>query len=705
METMEGITYSNQQMDDVTTNSSSSAPDSVGEAFKPFIPLISTSNAVMEQILEIFQNAEYNKNICNVFLDRVDFALAYIKTLERKKEENQHLFRDENYYKYFVRFTTVLSEIKTFLKDITHLSGYSKYNSAKNFEEMFGNLTREVDTVMNNLKFKMIVTPEDQRLIDQKSLNEDHEKMKKFWESIDGGIVVDKKQMNTSLQEVLIIKTQVESKESQESNTNLIKAAQISPTNLQEPLYPKKTDFRGKKAPLLCKKILNDTIEVACQPITIPDETNLPADYQIVQTQLAILGKLHDSTNILRFYGLSTVEDGIVMVLEWAEMGGLDDVYNNYEISWPDKVSIALEICRGLTFLHSCKILHHDIRCGNIVEPKITNFDYARDVQGATRELKNLTVVVHWLAPEKLLYNFKQSYNFKCEIFSFGMLLWELGFERIPYDKWDMPQIREHVLSEKREEITFDNSNKEMLKLQKEYAAIFVGAWQNDPTLRLSLQQIFFQLNQLANTYHKSSENTPFQRKKLNPDGSVVRSKYSISISDKKESSEPRKTTKSGSIRPIIPLEEGLKAHKNREREKAWACFSAHAELGSPLAKYWKGYYMYEGYCGRVDKAEAIKLFHEAADEGSGDAQLRYAFSLVNNKNFDKDLFIRYLTLSADNGNTTARFNLGDLYYNGKLGAPKDVNKGINFLKLAALDKHPKATELLNKLKIDVYKS
>nr|CAG8476319.1 10023_t:CDS:2 [Entrophospora candida] len=154
METMEGVTYSNQQMDDVIPNTSS-APDSVGEAFKPFVPLISTSNAVMEQILEIFQNAEYNKNICNVFLDRVDFALAYIKTLERKKEENQHLFRDENYYKYFVRFTTVLSEIKTFLKDITHLSGYSKYNSAKNFEEMFGNLTRETVQILE----KKVVAP------------------------------------------------------------------------------------------------------------------------------------------------------------------------------------------------------------------------------------------------------------------------------------------------------------------------------------------------------------------------------------------------------------------------------------------------------------------------------------------------------------------------------------------------------------------
>ncbi|CAH1768134.1 13271_t:CDS:2, partial [Entrophospora sp. SA101] len=375
-------------------------------------------------------------------------------------------------------------------------------------------------------------------------------------------------------------------------------------------------------------------------------------DYQIVQTQLAILGKLHDSTNILRFYGLSTVDDGTVMVLEWAEMGSLDDVYNNYDIGWPNKVSIALEICRGLTFLHSCKILHHDIRCGNIVmtkkkEPKITNFDCAHDVQGDTRELKNLTVVVHWLAPENLLHGIGQSYNFKCEIF------------------------REYVLGGKRERITYDPSNKEILKLQREYSNIFVGAWQDDPTIR------------------------------LNPDGSVICSKYSVSVSDKKKLSKPEEINKP---QQIIPLEEGLKAHKNRDREKAWACFNAHAELGSPLAKYWKGYYMYEGYCGRVDKAEAIKLFHEAADEGSGDAQLRYAFSLVNNKNFDKNLFIRYLTLSADNGNTIARYNLGDLYYNGKLGVPKNVNKGINFLKLAALDKHPKATELLNKLKIDIYK-
>nr|CAG8493054.1 5567_t:CDS:2 [Entrophospora candida] len=110
--------------------------DSVGEAFKPFASLITTANAVINQIVDIFENAEYNKKICNVFLVRVDVATIHIKNLERRKEENEYLFRDVDYYKHFVRFTTILTEIKTFLNDITHLPGYNKYNSARNFEEI-----------------------------------------------------------------------------------------------------------------------------------------------------------------------------------------------------------------------------------------------------------------------------------------------------------------------------------------------------------------------------------------------------------------------------------------------------------------------------------------------------------------------------------------------------------------------------------------
>ncbi|CAJ0751363.1 1045_t:CDS:2, partial [Entrophospora sp. SA101] len=350
-----------------------SSVDSLGEASRRFVTLIATAGKVIQHIESIYENAQYNKRICNLFLDRVDVVPAYIKKLGRKQEENEHLFRNENYYKHFVRFTNVLCEIETFLKDITRLSGYSKY---RNFKEMFEKLTRDIDNVMRNLEFKTTVAPEEQKRIDQRSLEEDYEEMEKFLESIHGGIVDDNKRMNTSLQEVLIIKNQVESKDKQDSNDSPIMATQISSTMLQDPMYKKS---RGKENQIH-KKVLNDDDdhkEVAFQPITIPDKVN-----------------------------------------------------------------------------------------------------------------------------------------------------------------------------------------KEMLKLQEEYSKIFMGAWEHDLTLRTSLQTIFLQLKSLSEKYGKRNPNTTFTKKESNPDGTIVRSKYSVSVSDSEEPLETKQINKPGSITQILPFGEGRNAHK-----------------------------------------------------------------------------------------------------------------------------------------------
>ncbi|CAJ0754730.1 13512_t:CDS:1, partial [Entrophospora sp. SA101] len=45
---------------------------------------------------------------------------------------------------------------------------------------------------------------------------------------------------------------------------------------LQDPEHKKPSDSRRKRPPYICKKILKEDIEVACQPITTPDETHLP---------------------------------------------------------------------------------------------------------------------------------------------------------------------------------------------------------------------------------------------------------------------------------------------------------------------------------------------------------------------------------------------------------------------------------------------
>jgi hypothetical protein len=55
------------------------------------------------------------------------------------------------------------------------------------------------------------------------------------------------------------------------------------------------------------------------------------------------------------------------------------------------------------------------------------------------------------------------------------MLLWELAFEKIPYENWDMNRIREHVLDNKREKITFGKESSSIQKLQQGYAKIIVA--------------------------------------------------------------------------------------------------------------------------------------------------------------------------------------------------------------------------------------
>lgn len=115
-----------------------------------------------------------------------------------------------------------------------------------------------------------------------------------------------------------------------------LKATTIDPKEIMDPLIGNKNDCRGKKEPFIYKKSYK-AVEVACLPRAIPEDDSPQANK--IQAQLAILGKLRDSPNILKFYGLSHLDNQMVMVVEWAELGSLREVYNTYDIAWQSKVN------------------------------------------------------------------------------------------------------------------------------------------------------------------------------------------------------------------------------------------------------------------------------------------------------------------------------------------------------------------------------
>ncbi|CAG8771456.1 17937_t:CDS:2 [Gigaspora margarita] len=622
--------------------------NAIGDALESFCPLLKIATTVISEIYKVYDDAKYNLNICDSLMDRVNAAEVVIKTLERRRTMNEEKFKDLEYYKSFMRFIDILEKIKLFIDEVSNLQGFNKFFNATVTKNKFKSLINEFEVTMQELHFTMYVSNEEQRLIDQKK-------------KIEGNIVDNENTLNTVLQEVRIIKKQMET-----PNVKKFRVNSISPNELSDPIFCNTNRIKGKMDPYILKKVYKGQ-DVICKPTNIvQDDTE---DSQRTQAELAILRKLRDSPNILKFYGISKVDGDQVMVFEYVELGTLKELYSrkDKEISLYNKVQIALDICRGLAFLQSCDILHHDIRCQNIMmttrlEPKISNFKYSRLVDAKTTNIKHIKEIFHWMAPEKMLdsKDIPVKYTFKCEIFSFGMLLWELSFQKIPYENMNIEQIRNHVLEGKREKFDWKPENPKIKSIQEGLKKIIISAYDNNDDLSSNS-------NSLSDIYED-------------------RKKYHIPYT------------------LIQPLEAGFEAHKIENHKTAWEIFCTHSDLGNMSAKYWKGHYLSEGYVGEKDLKHACELFKEAADYGIAIAQLDYAFSLLKNTTeFDLNVFIEYLTKAANNGNDTAQFSLGDMYLYGKLNCNIDKKSGIKYLKLAALNNHEKAIKILESLGVDVY--
>ncbi|GBB91007.1 hypothetical protein RclHR1_01810010 [Rhizophagus clarus] len=463
--------------------------NSVADAINPYMPLIVTATAVINKIIEICEEAEYNRNICNTLLDRVKLASNAIDTLQRKKQKYENKLREQVYYEAFNRFINVLREIEAFTEEISKIRGLVKYTKPSSMKDKFVSITERYDKAMIDLHFTVAVVNEEQRRIENESLENDIHELERYLKSID--VVSGNFNMFDGIyDEIMSIKNT-------KNEAVLHGANWIDSKDL---VLPTRENVRSGRIPNVVVKRIFKEQEVACKKISMSEEEMKSSPD--VQKLFTILIKLSDCSYILKFYGVSKISIGNVMVFEWAELGTLRELYEKKDISWHFKISIALNICRGLIFLQHAEILHHDLKCENIlmtrvIEPKIYNFESANFKSGKTITLENeFNDTVRWMAPEKLK-DPKTRYTTQCEIFSFSMLLWELAFEKVPYRNQSLEKVREYVTKGGREIIKFGKATSEISILQEEYKKIINDSWKQDPHERISFLKISNMLEEL----------------------------------------------------------------------------------------------------------------------------------------------------------------------------------------------------------------
>ncbi|CAG8520516.1 4323_t:CDS:2 [Paraglomus occultum] len=139
---------------------------------------------------------------------------------------------------------------------------------------------------------------------------------------------------------------------------------------------------------------------------------------------------------IIHCYGVTQDPDtqNYALVLEHAADGSLRQYYTNNrsELNWEDKLNILHMIINGLRTLHSAGILHGNLHTANILQ--IGNIPHISDIglcNTADSTCTNrLFGVLPFIAPEVML---TKSYTRAADVYSFGMVLWELSTGAIPH--------------------------------------------------------------------------------------------------------------------------------------------------------------------------------------------------------------------------------------------------------------------------------
>ena len=218
--------------------------------------------------------------------------------------------------------------------------------------------------------------------------------------------------------------------------------------------------------------------------------------------------------------------------------------------------------------------------------------------------------------------------------------------------------------------------------------------------MRVNIAKLLIDLDNLVTTYVKPGYSSSLQYDTENIDESVIEPLISIN-----EGIDTENINESV-IEPLISINEGIKSHRKKDYENAWKCFDGQAKNGNRRGKYWKAYYLWEGFFVSKDKISAIKLFKEAADDGLSYAQLRYAFCLpdkdLKELNLDPKDSIKYLRLAAENGSDIAQYHMGDAYLWGKLDFKQDLEVAILWFRRSALQQNKNAIKKLQELNVEL---
>ncbi|KAI4340062.1 hypothetical protein MLD38_024936 [Melastoma candidum] len=156
------------------------------------------------------------------------------------------------------------------------------------------------------------------------------------------------------------------------------------------------------------------------------------------QTEVMLLGRLHHR-NLVNLVGYCAEKGQHMLIYVYMSKGSLaSHLYgeNTEVLSWDLRIYIALDVARGLEYLHDGAVppvIHRDIKSSNILldqsmRGRVADFGLSRE-EMVDKHAANIRGTFGYLDPE---YISTRAFTKKSDVYSFGVLLFELIAGRNP---------------------------------------------------------------------------------------------------------------------------------------------------------------------------------------------------------------------------------------------------------------------------------
>ncbi|EXC19913.1 Serine/threonine-protein kinase HT1 [Morus notabilis] len=214
--------------------------------------------------------------------------------------------------------------------------------------------------------------------------------------------------------------------------------------------------------------------------------------------EVAILREVRHK-NVVRFIGACTRLPHLCIVTEYMPCGSLYDyLHTNHNVlKLTQLLKFAIDVCRGMEYLHQNDIIHRDLKTANLLMDtqnvvKVADFGVARfQNQGGVMTAE--TGTYRWMAPEVINH---QPYDQKADVFSFAIVLWELVTGKVPYESMTPLQAALGVRQGLRPDLP-TNAHPKLLELMQK-------CWDGTPGNRPSFSDVRTELENLLEVQENS---------------------------------------------------------------------------------------------------------------------------------------------------------------------------------------------------------